>query len=137
MFLIPYQYIVYCAFLAFQLGYIFLFLVETKGKTLEETAAIFDGQQQIDSIANVGYAAVTESQEGYAFNSASSKTREAGEVEGGGGAEIALSLSRNNSMARTNPTERESDVQSKGTSADGSKKGLLWRLRRNPPDSPE
>ena len=100
------QYIVYCAFLLFQLGYIYLFLVETKGKTLEETAAIFDGQKETDNLHNVGYQAVTESRHGYGFNS--SKT--AAEAEDGGGAEdIQLSLSRHNSMAPTIATEREND----------------------------
>ncbi|KAH8114715.1 hexose transporter [Phellopilus nigrolimitatus] len=36
-------YIVYCAWLGFELVYCFLFIVETKGLTLEETAALFDG----------------------------------------------------------------------------------------------
>lgn len=40
-------YIAYDCFLAFQLVYIWLFLVETKNRTLEETAAIFDGEDAV------------------------------------------------------------------------------------------
>ncbi|PAV22912.1 hexose transporter [Pyrrhoderma noxium] len=36
-------YIVYCAWIGFELGYVYLFLVETRNRTLEETALIFDG----------------------------------------------------------------------------------------------
>ncbi|EIN07439.1 general substrate transporter [Punctularia strigosozonata HHB-11173 SS5] len=43
-------YCVYCAWLAFELVYLYLFVVETKGRTLEETAALFDGEQAIDHI---------------------------------------------------------------------------------------
>ncbi|KAL5501757.1 hypothetical protein ACEPAH_9017 [Sanghuangporus vaninii] len=37
-------YIVYCAWLAFELVYCSLFIIETKGMTLEETAVLFDGR---------------------------------------------------------------------------------------------
>ncbi|KAI0066160.1 hexose transporter [Artomyces pyxidatus] len=40
-------YIVYCCWLAFELVYLFLFLVETKGLSLEETAALFDGEEVV------------------------------------------------------------------------------------------
>ncbi|CAG7848350.1 Lactose permease [Serendipita indica DSM 11827] len=95
-------YIVYCCFLLFQLGYIYLFLVETKGKTLEETAAIFDGQKEVEQVANVGYQAVTESR------IRSFKADDVGDVEGGGipGEDIQLTLSRHNSMAPTIASER-------------------------------
>ncbi|KAI0044057.1 hexose transporter [Auriscalpium vulgare] len=43
-------YIVYCVWLAFELGYIYLFLVETKNRTLEETALIFDGDTSLVSL---------------------------------------------------------------------------------------
>jgi hypothetical protein len=77
----------------FELVYIFLFLVETKGKTLEETAAIFDGQQQLDNIYNVGHDAVTQSRHHYHFQH---KTED-----------VELSLSRHNSMVPTIVTERD------------------------------
>ncbi|EJC98582.1 hexose transporter [Fomitiporia mediterranea MF3/22] len=43
-------YIVYCVWLTFELGFIYLYLIETKNRTLEETALIFDG---LDNVAKV------------------------------------------------------------------------------------
>jgi hypothetical protein len=37
--------IVYCCWLTFELVYIYFFIIETKGRTLEETAALFDGEE--------------------------------------------------------------------------------------------
>ena len=34
----------YCCWLAFETVYLYFFIVETKGLTLEETAALFDGE---------------------------------------------------------------------------------------------
>ncbi|EJT99118.1 hexose transporter [Dacryopinax primogenitus] len=45
-------YIVYDCFLLFQLVYIWFFLVETKNRTLEETAAIFDGDSDVADLAS-------------------------------------------------------------------------------------
>ena len=36
--------IVYCCWLAFETVFVYLFIVETKNRTLEETAALFDGE---------------------------------------------------------------------------------------------
>lgn len=36
-------YIVYVVILIFEVGFLYVFLVETKGRTLEETSALFDG----------------------------------------------------------------------------------------------
>lgn len=58
-------YIVYCVWLVFEFVYIFLFLVETKGKTLEETAAIFDGKEVVLNIENVGNEAAHQSRHRY------------------------------------------------------------------------
>ncbi|KAF9010057.1 general substrate transporter [Cyathus striatus] len=44
-------YIVYCCWLCFELGYIYFFIVETKNRTLEETAALFDGEDAVQHIA--------------------------------------------------------------------------------------
>lgn len=49
----------------FELVYIFLFLVETKGKTLEETAALFDGKEVVQNIENVGNEAAHQSRHRY------------------------------------------------------------------------
>ncbi|KAI0828601.1 general substrate transporter [Trametes gibbosa] len=46
-------YIVYCAFLAFELGFLYFFVIETQNRTLEETAALFDG----DELAHIAQAA--------------------------------------------------------------------------------
>lgn len=35
--------IVYCCWLLFETAYVYIFIVETKGLSLEETAALFDG----------------------------------------------------------------------------------------------
>jgi len=37
-------YIVYCCWLAFEFGFLYFMIVETKNRTLEETAALFDGE---------------------------------------------------------------------------------------------
>lgn len=44
-------YIVYCCWLVFELIYLYMFVVETKGLSLEETAALFDGEQAEMAIA--------------------------------------------------------------------------------------
>lgn len=115
-------YLVYCAFLAFELVYVFLFLVETKGKTLEETAAIFDGQQQIDNIANVGHDAVTQSRHHYGFQQKSE--------------DVELSLSRHNSMVPTIVTERDdSDWRPMSAGTNFSNKDVL-KYHRGSPEHP-
>ncbi|KAF8962002.1 hexose transporter [Flammula alnicola] len=45
-------YTVYIAWLTFELIFICLYLVETKNRTLEETAALFDGDDQVALISN-------------------------------------------------------------------------------------
>ncbi|TCD69438.1 hypothetical protein EIP91_007563 [Steccherinum ochraceum] len=40
-------YIVYCAWIAFELVYVYFFLVETKNRTLEETSVLFDGDDNV------------------------------------------------------------------------------------------
>jgi hypothetical protein len=43
---------VYVFWLAFELVYLWFFLVETKNRTLEETAALFDGEEALQQIAH-------------------------------------------------------------------------------------
>ena len=38
-----------------ELIYCYLFIVETKGRTLEETAAIFDGEEMVQKVAAAGH----------------------------------------------------------------------------------
>ncbi|TEB33338.1 general substrate transporter [Coprinellus micaceus] len=45
-------YIVYCGWLVFELVFVLFFIVETKGRTLEETAAMFDGRWQCSEHVN-------------------------------------------------------------------------------------
>ncbi|KAL0061933.1 hypothetical protein AAF712_011217, partial [Marasmius tenuissimus] len=52
-------YIVYCGWLILELVFVLTFIVETKGRTLEETAALFDGEQPQEDLANMGGAAAT------------------------------------------------------------------------------
>ena len=42
--------IVYCVFLAFEFGFLYMYLIETKGRTLEETAALFDGEDAVKEL---------------------------------------------------------------------------------------
>ena len=53
------QYIVYCGWLAFELVFIMRYLIETKGRTLEETAALFDGESMPEDLQAEGEAAAT------------------------------------------------------------------------------
>ncbi|KAJ2916549.1 hypothetical protein MD484_g3844, partial [Candolleomyces efflorescens] len=54
-------YIVYCCWLAFELVFVYLYVIETKNRTLEETAALFDGEEAVEQLAGAaGHAAVDE-----------------------------------------------------------------------------
>jgi len=46
-------YIFYDCWLLFELIFIYFFIVETRNHTLEETAAIFDGEEAVEAIAHV------------------------------------------------------------------------------------
>jgi hypothetical protein len=46
--------IVYCCWLCFELVYVWAFLVETRGLSLEETAALFDGEHAEDIVLKAG-----------------------------------------------------------------------------------
>ncbi|KAH9919814.1 hexose transporter [Fomitopsis serialis] len=51
-------YIVYICWLAFELVFLWFFIVETKGLSLEETAALFDGKEATEQIHAAGVAEV-------------------------------------------------------------------------------
>jgi MFS family permease len=46
-------YLVYCGWLGFELVFVVLFIVETQGRTEEETAALFDGADKTDILAQM------------------------------------------------------------------------------------
>ena len=48
---------VYCCWILFELVFCYVYIVETKGRSLEETAALFDGDEAIEQISRGGHAA--------------------------------------------------------------------------------
>ncbi|PAV15195.1 hexose transporter [Pyrrhoderma noxium] len=48
-------YVVYCVFIAFETVYCYLFIVETKNRSLEETAALFDGEDAAKKVSAAGH----------------------------------------------------------------------------------
>ncbi|KAJ7035074.1 general substrate transporter [Mycena alexandri] len=54
-----YYYLAYLAWLAIELVFVCIYIVETKGRTLEETAVIFDGEARQEHLAHMGGEAVT------------------------------------------------------------------------------
>ncbi|KAF9475387.1 general substrate transporter [Pholiota conissans] len=52
-------YVVYCVWLLVELIFVFFFVVETKGRTLEETASLFDGNEKSTDLAAMGGVAAT------------------------------------------------------------------------------
>ncbi|OBZ72089.1 Lactose permease [Grifola frondosa] len=52
-------YLVYCGWLIVELVFTVTYVIETKGRTLEETAALFDGEQQPHEIMQTGGQAAT------------------------------------------------------------------------------
>ena len=53
------QYLVYCGWLIIELVFVVCYVIETKGRTLEETAALFDGEQQPQVLMQQGGEAAT------------------------------------------------------------------------------
>ncbi|KAG6811658.1 hypothetical protein H0H92_006420 [Tricholoma furcatifolium] len=47
-------YVVYCVWLLFECVYLYFFVIETKNLSLEETAALFDGEDAVNQIAQHG-----------------------------------------------------------------------------------
>jgi len=54
-----YYYLAYLAWLAIELAFVCIYIVETKGRTLEETAVIFDGEARQEHLAHMGGEAAT------------------------------------------------------------------------------
>ncbi|KAJ7475863.1 general substrate transporter [Mycena latifolia] len=54
-----FYYLVYLGWLAIELVFIYFYIVETKGRTLEETAILFDGEERRDDLAQMGGEAAT------------------------------------------------------------------------------
>ncbi|KZS92517.1 general substrate transporter [Sistotremastrum niveocremeum HHB9708] len=52
-------YIVYCIWLFFELAFVYKFVIETRCRTLEETAALFDGDQPAMELQQLGNEAAT------------------------------------------------------------------------------
>ncbi|KZS92526.1 general substrate transporter [Sistotremastrum niveocremeum HHB9708] len=53
-------YIAYCIWLCFELAFVIIFVIETKGRTLEETAALFDGERPTLELQQWGNDAATQ-----------------------------------------------------------------------------
>lgn len=51
-------YIVYVVWLLFEIGFLYLYVVETRGRSLEETAALFDGMEAENALADAAAAAI-------------------------------------------------------------------------------
>ncbi|KAI0300924.1 hypothetical protein BC826DRAFT_626812 [Russula brevipes] len=51
-------YLVYCGWLVFELIFVILYVVETRGRTLEETAALFDGEDKPNRLAQLAREAI-------------------------------------------------------------------------------
>jgi len=56
-------YIVYVAWLCFEFVFLYFFLIETKNRSLEETAALFDGEDVAERIAAAGHLAENDKDE--------------------------------------------------------------------------
>ncbi|EKM58308.1 uncharacterized protein PHACADRAFT_252522 [Phanerochaete carnosa HHB-10118-sp] len=52
-------YLVYCGWLVIELAFVMTYIVETRGRTLEETAVLFDGEQPAQDLAATGGEAAT------------------------------------------------------------------------------
>ncbi|KAJ3861711.1 hexose transporter [Lentinula novae-zelandiae] len=55
-------YIIYCCWIAFEIVFLYIYVVETKNLTLEETAALFDGKEAIEEITGNGRVNLAESE---------------------------------------------------------------------------
>lgn len=53
------QYLVYCGWLIIELVFVVTYIVETRGRTLEETAVLFDGEEPTQDLQQRGGQAAT------------------------------------------------------------------------------
>ncbi|CAE6461242.1 unnamed protein product, partial [Rhizoctonia solani] len=54
--------LVYCGWLLFEFMFVFRYIIETKGRSLEQTAALFDGEGHADALEQAGYDAARHTQ---------------------------------------------------------------------------
>lgn len=54
--------LVYCGWLLFEFIFVYRYIIETKGRSLEQTAALFDGQDHADALEQAGYDAARHTQ---------------------------------------------------------------------------
>ncbi|KAB5596153.1 Lactose permease [Ceratobasidium theobromae] len=54
--------LVYCGWLLFEFIFVFKYIIETKGRSLEQTAALFDGENHADALQQAGYDAARHTQ---------------------------------------------------------------------------
>ncbi|CAE6472985.1 unnamed protein product [Rhizoctonia solani] len=54
--------LVYCGWLLFEFIFVFRYIIETKGRSLEQTAALFDGEGHADALEQAGYDAARHTQ---------------------------------------------------------------------------
>jgi len=48
-------YIVYVCWIAFEMVFLWYFVIETKNRTLEETAALFDGEEEVNAVTSAAH----------------------------------------------------------------------------------
>ncbi|KAG6840472.1 hypothetical protein C0991_006498 [Blastosporella zonata] len=63
-------YVVYCCWLCFELVYLYFFVIETKNRTLEETAALFDGEDAVENVTGHTHAVAEKETSSFQENSA-------------------------------------------------------------------
>ncbi|KAJ7756448.1 general substrate transporter [Mycena maculata] len=100
-----FYYLVYLGWLAIELLFIYVYIVETKGRTLEETAILFDGETRQDDLAHMGgEAATTHLSRAIALQDRTHSTKEEENCE----SPIEPSAKRRNSLAESHATTESS-----------------------------
>src|ERR1700761_3412298 len=75
-------YIVYCVWLVFELAFMWRYAIETKGRSLEETAAIFDGDAVLSDLTKRTKEDVAHAGVGFDESSKSSSTEKISNPDG-------------------------------------------------------